>query len=145
MRKMIITFTLLSSILLSGCSMLEEVNSSLEYVNDATEHINTWKDFGEEAPQMIQEAATDSNAKEELETRLNEMLDEIDEFNNTDAPAIAESVHQQIVDKNQAIKDVIENAMVDGEVALEKLQDSELYTLINEVTTMMNLLEEVGS
>lgn len=145
MRKIIITFALLSSILLSGCSILEEVNSSLEYVNEATEHINTWKDFGEEAPQMIQEAATDANAMEELETRLNEMLVEIDEFNNTDAPAIAESVHQQIVDKNEQIKGVIENAMVDGEVALEKLQDSELYTLINEVTTMMNLLEKLGS
>ncbi|TYS64548.1 hypothetical protein FZC76_18490 [Sutcliffiella horikoshii] len=145
MRKVIITFALLSSILLSGCSVLEEVNSSLEYVNEATEHINTWKDFGEEAPQMIQDAATDVNAKEELETRLNEMLVEIDEFNNTEAPAIAESVHQQIVDKNQELKNVIENAMVDGEVALEKLQDSELYTLINEVTTMMNLLEELGS
>ncbi|WP_226682495.1 DUF6376 family protein [Sutcliffiella horikoshii] len=145
MRKVIITIALLSSILLSGCSIMEEVNSSLEYVNEATEHINTWKDFGEEAPQMIQEAATDANAKEELETRLNEMLVEIEEFDNTEAPAIAEDVHQQIVDKNQAIQDVIENALVDGELALEKLQDSELYTLINEVTTMMNLLEELGS
>ncbi|NLP50493.1 DUF6376 family protein [Bacillus sp. RO1] len=145
MRKVIITFALLSSILLSGCSVLEEVNSSLEYVNEATDHINTWKNFGEEAPQMIQDAAKDANAKKELETRLNEMLVEIDEFNNTEAPAIAEGVHQQIVDKNQELQDVIENAMVDGEVALEKLQDSELITLIDEVTTMMNLLEELGS
>ncbi|KPB04999.1 DUF6376 family protein [Bacillus sp. CHD6a] len=145
MRKIIISFALLSSILLSGCSVLEEVNSSMEYVNEATEHINTWKDFGEEAPQLIQDAASDTNAKDELETRLNEMLVEIDEFNNTDAPAIAESVHQQIVDKNQELQDVLENAMVDGEVALEKLQNSELYTLIDEVTTMMNLLEELGS
>ncbi|NMH73274.1 hypothetical protein HF078_09330 [Bacillus sp. RO2] len=145
MRKAILTFVLLSSILLSGCSVLDEVNSSLEYVNEATEHINTWKDFGEAAPQMIQDAATDPNAKEELETRLNEMLVEIDEFNNTEAPAIAESVHQQIVDKNKELQGVMENAMVDGEVALEKLQDSELFTLIDEVTTMMNLLEDLGS
>ncbi|MEA3322395.1 MAG: DUF6376 family protein [Bacillota bacterium] len=145
MRNVIMTFVLLSSILLSGCSVLDEVNSSLEYVNEATEHINTWKDFGEEAPQMIQDAATDANAKEELETRLNEMLVEIDEFNNTEAPAIAESVHQQIVDKNKELQGVMENAMVDGEVALEKLQDSELFTLIDEVTTMMNLLEDLGS
>ncbi len=144
MRKLILVTTLLSSILLSGCSVLEEVNSSLAYVNKATEHINTWQDFGQEAPQMIQEAATNANAKEELEAELNTLLNEIDEFNSTDAPAIAEGIHQQIVEKNEALKGVIESSMENGELALDNLQESELFTLINEVTTMMNLLEDLG-
>ncbi|KMJ58010.1 hypothetical protein AB685_14410 [Bacillus sp. LL01] len=145
MRKIILVTALLSSILLGGCSILEEVNSSLEYANKATEHINTWQDFGQEAPQMIQAAAKDANAKEELEAELNSLLNEIDEFNNTEAPAVAEGIHKQIVEKNEALKGVIESSMVNGEVALDKLQESELFTLINEVTTMMNLLEDLGA
>lgn len=144
MRKIILVTTLLASILLSGCSVLEEVNNSLNYVNKATEHINTWQDFGQEAPQMIQDAATDANAKKELETELDTLLNEIDEFNETEAPAIAEGVHNQIVEKNEALKGTIESSIVNGELALDKLEQSELFTLINEVTSMMNLLEDLG-
>lgn len=144
MRKLLLVTTLLTTILLSGCSVLEEVNDSLAYVNKATEHINTWQDFGQGAPQMIQEAATDATVKEELETELDTLLKDIEEFNNTEAPAIAEGVHNQIVEKNEALKEVIESSMVNGELALDKLEQSELFTLINEVTTMMNLLEDLG-
>ncbi|MCM3617084.1 DUF6376 family protein [Sutcliffiella horikoshii] len=144
MRKILLVTTLLTSILLSGCSVLEEVNNSLAYVNKATEHINTWQDFGQEAPQMIQEAATDAKAKEDLEAELSTLLNEIDDFNNTEAPAIAEGVHNQIVEKNEALKGIIESSMVNGELALDKLEQSEFFTLINEVTTMMNLLEDLG-
>jgi hypothetical protein len=144
MRKLLLVTTLLTSILLSGCSVLEDVNHSLAYVNKATEHINTWQDFGQKAPQMIQESATDAMTKEELEAELDKLLNEIDEFNHTDAPAIAEGVHNQIVEKNEALKGIIESSMVNGELALDKLEQSELFNLINEVTTMMNLLEELG-
>ncbi|WP_078381642.1 DUF6376 family protein [Sutcliffiella halmapala] len=144
MKKAIIVLAIFSSLLLSGCSLLEEVNSSLEYANKATEHINTWQDFGQEAPQLIQEAATNLDSKEELEKELHVLLDEIEEFNEADPPAIAEDLHQQIVEKNEELQKVIDSAMVNGELALEKLQNSELFQLINEVTTLMNVVEDLG-
>ncbi|QFT88175.1 hypothetical protein FIU87_05945 [Bacillus sp. THAF10] len=144
MKKMMITFAILVSFLLSGCSVLEEVNNSLEYANKATDHINMWQDFGQEAPQLIQEAATNQEAKEELETKLNSLSEEIEAFNKTEPPAVAESIHQQIVDKNEQLKNVIDSSMTNGEVAIEKLQDSEMMTLINDLSTMMNLIEELG-
>ncbi|MFZ3591208.1 DUF6376 family protein [Bacillus sp. DJP31] len=144
MRRLVIIVAILSSLFLSGCSVLEEVNNSLEYANKATEHINTWNDFGQKAPQLIENAATNKDAKAELEKELNDLLTEIDEFNQTKPPAVAESVHQQIVEKNEALKAVIENAMANGEVALDKLENSELIKLINEVTTLMNLIENLG-
>jgi len=144
MRKLFIIGTILGSLLLGGCNVLDEVNSSLNYANTATEHINTWKDFGQEAPQLIKDAATNSETKAELEKELNTLLDEINEFNNTEVPAIAESVHQQIVEKNEALKEVIENAMVDGELVVDKLQNSELMKLVNEITSLMNVVENLG-
>lgn len=144
MRKLFIIGTILGSLLLGGCNVLDEVNSSLNYANTATDHINTWKDFGQEAPQLIKDAATNSETKAELEKELNTLLDEINEFNNTEVPAIAESAHQQIVEKNEALKEVIENAMVNGELVVEKLENSELMKLINEVTSLMNVVENLG-
>ena len=144
MRKLFIIGTICGSLFLAGCNVLDEVNSSLNYANTATEHINAWQDFGQEAPQLIKDAATNSEAKAELEKKLNTLLVEINEFNQTDAPAIAESVHQQIVEKNEALKEVIENAMVDGELVVEKLENSELMKLINEVISLMNVVEKLG-
>ncbi|WP_417897508.1 DUF6376 family protein [Bacillus haimaensis] len=145
MKKLLVIVAIISSVLLSGCSLLEEVNNSLEYANKATEHINTWQDFGQEAPQMIQEAATNPETKQELEAELNALLEEIDEFNKTEPPAIAADLHQQIVEKNEALEEIINNAMVNGELALEELQNSELITTINEITKLMNLVEDLGN
>ena len=144
MRKLFIIGTICGSLFLAGCNVLDEVNSSLNYANTATEHINTWNDFGQEAPQLIKGAATNEETKAELEKELNTLLEEINKFNKTEAPAIAESVHQQIVEKNEAIKEVIENAMVNGELAIEKLENSELIKLINEITSLMNVVEKLG-
>jgi len=145
MKKLLVVVAIISSVLLSGCSLLEEVNNSLEYANKATEHINTWQDFGQEAPQMIQEAATNPETKQELEAELNALLEEIDEFNQTEPPAIAADLHQQIVEKNEALEEIINDAMVNGELALEELQNSELITTINEITKLMNLVEDLGN
>lgn len=144
MRKYVLIFSIIVSVFLSGCSLLEGVNQSLDYVNKATEHINTLKNFGEEAPQLIQDAATNPDAKAQLEDRLNNLLVQIDEFNEVNPPAVAEGVHNKIVQKNEALKEVIENAMVNGELALDQLENSELLKLINDVTNLMNIVENLG-
>jgi hypothetical protein len=144
MRKSLIVLAIIFTVFLSGCSLIEGVNNSLDYVNEATEHINTWNDFGQEAPQLIQEAMTNSDAKAELEERVSTLLADIEVFNQLEPPAIAEDIHLKIVEKNEALKAVMESAMVDGELVLEKLENSELFTLVEEVTALMNLLENLG-
>lgn len=144
MRKLLIVVAIFASIFLNGCSLLNEVNNSLDYVSRTTEHVNTWNDFGQEAQQLIQDAATNIEAKAELETKLNAMLKEINEFTNIDPPALAESIHQQITEKNEALKVVIQNAMTNGVLSLEKLKDSQMFTLINEVTVLINKVKDLG-
>lgn len=144
MRKLLIVVAIFASVFLNGCSLLNEVNNSLDYVSRATEHVNTWNDFGQEAQQLIQDAATNTEAKAELETKLNAMLEEINEFTNIDPPALAEGIHQQIAEKNEAIKVAIQNAMTNGELSLEKLKDSQMFTLINEVTVLIDKVKDLG-
>ncbi|MDF0728916.1 DUF6376 family protein [Cytobacillus sp. S13-E01] len=145
MRKILFVFVILSTVLMSACSLLEEVNNSLDYVNIATNHINTLSNFGEEAPQMIKEAATNPEAKEELENKLKKIKQDLEEFNKIEAPALAEDIHQKVVDKNKEIEEVINSTMVNGKLALEKLENTQIFTLITEITTFLNSLEELGN
>jgi hypothetical protein len=50
--------------------------------------------------------------------------------------AIAEGVHKQIAEKSETLRDEIQSSMENGELALDRLQDSEMFTLINEITTL---------
>lgn len=144
MRKVTLFLLVIFSVFLSGCSLLEEVNSTLEYANKATEHINHLNEFGRDVPQLIQDAASNSDAKVELENQLTNLLEEINQFNQINSPEIAESVHQKIVAKNEELNVIIENAMVKGELALDQLENSTMLNLINEITKFRDLVEDLG-
>lgn len=130
--------------MLSGCSFLGEVNDSLEYANKATNHINTLKDFAETAPQMIQDAAANGESKEELENQIKTLIEKMEKFNAIDPPAIAEDIHRQLVEKNMIIIKEMNQVMSDGEIILEQMESTEIFTTINEFTTLLNQLNELG-
>jgi len=131
--------------LLSGCSFLGEVNESLDYVNEATNHIDTLNTFAEDAPQLVQEAISDPAAREELETQLVSLQQDIEEsINLNEVPSIAENIHQELVDKNELLLIEINKVLEDGQIAVEKLEESELFQTVNEVTDLMNQLENLG-
>ncbi|MBY0098822.1 DUF6376 family protein [Mesobacillus maritimus] len=133
------------SMFLSGCSFLGEVNESLDYVNEATTHIDTLNTFAEDAPQLVQEAISDTAAREELETQLVSLQQDIEEFINlNDVPSIAENIHQELVDKNELLLSEINKVLEDGQIAVEKLEESQLFQTVNEVTNLMNQLENLG-
>jgi type I site-specific restriction-modification system R (restriction) subunit len=129
--------------MLSACSLLDEVNNSLDYVNEAKNYINSLSDFAEEAPQQIQDAAVDPEVRQDLEDQLNTLVEEINEFNSIEAPAIAEDIHQDIVTKNEALIDEINTAMENGELALEKLENSEIINTVNDVTSLLESIEKL--
>ncbi|WP_254786565.1 DUF6376 family protein [Cytobacillus oceanisediminis] len=156
MKKVILIGLLTVSMLLSGCSVLGEVNNSIDYVNEATEHINTLSDFAEEAPQMIQEAAADPALKQELEDRLTTLKQELEDRLTTlkqeveefialqDIPTLAEDVHQELVTQNEALLAEINKVLENGSLALDRLENSELFTTINEATSLINRIEALG-
>jgi PBP1b-binding outer membrane lipoprotein LpoB len=145
MKKLLLTGLLAISMLLSGCSFLGEVNNSIDYVNQATEHINTLNNFAEEAPQMLKEAAADPSLKQELEDRLITLKQDVEEFIAlNDIPTIAEDIHQELVNQNEALLAEINKVLENGNLALDKLESSEVFTTINEVISLINRIESLG-
>lgn len=145
MKKFLLIFLIPITLVLSSCGLLEEVNSTVEYVNTATEHINQLSTFGENAPQLIQEALSNTNALQDLEQQLNQLKQEIESFIALeDIPAIAEDIHQELVVQNENLLSEINKVMVDGQLAVEQLQSSEVITTISEISNLLNQIENIG-
>ncbi|WP_404330053.1 DUF6376 family protein [Mesobacillus maritimus] len=145
MRKLKALLVVSLFMLLSGCSFLGEINESIDYVNEATTHINTLNTFAEDAPQLVQEAISDPVAKENLEAQLVSLKQDIEEFISlNEVPAIAENIHQELVDKNELLLTEINKVLEDGQVAVEKLESSQLFQTVNEITDLMNQIENLG-
>ncbi|MFD6442838.1 DUF6376 family protein [Peribacillus sp. NPDC060186] len=146
--KKIITIALLSILTLSGCSLLGEVNSSLEYADNATGYISTVKEFANEVPALSQDAVTNAEARANLEKELQLMKTEIEEFNATEPPQIAEGIHEKIVSSNQQLSDGIEiylNNIENGQFDPKALEDSEIMKSIDNITGLAKQIEELGN
>jgi hypothetical protein len=145
MKKLKVLLVVAVFMFLSGCSFLGEVNESIDYVNEATSHINMLNSFAEDAPQLVQEAMSDPAAKEELETQLVSLKQEIEEFINlNEIPSIAENIHQELVAKNELLLVEVNKVLEDGQIAVDKLENSQLFQTVNEVTDLMNQIENLG-
>lgn len=144
MRKWMVLLFILSTMMLSACSIIEGANQSLQYVDQAKEHISGLADFAEQAPQMIQDAASDPEAKQKLEDRLIALKKDIEQFNLADAPSIAKDLHQQVVEKNNVLLQEINKAVANGHLTLDQLQNSQIITAINDITGLINRIENLG-
>lgn len=130
--------------MLSACSFLEEVNTSLDYANTATEHINNLTAFAEEAPQLVENALNNPEILQELETKVLTLKQDIEEFIALqDIPTIAEEIHQELVIQNEQLLQEIQKVLENGHLALDKLKSSQLFTTINEVTNLLNRIENL--
>ena len=145
MKKFIINILFVSVFfVLSGCSLLEETNDTLNYVTGATEYINELSNFAEETTGLVSEAANNPEAKAELESKLTSLEDSITAFNSINVPAIAEGLHENIQDINLQLLDTINNVSQNGEVVVEQLQESQIFQIIENITNLMNQVEQLG-
>ncbi len=147
MRLKLLAVALSAVIGLSGCSFLEEVNGTLDYVNEATEYVNEATEFANEIPAMAEQAMTDTQALENLETRLLEMKQEIEAFSKLEAPSIAEDIHQQVMEQNDKALEGINvflSSIENGELDPALLENTELFTTIQELTELSNQIQQLG-
>ncbi|MGE7661169.1 DUF6376 family protein [Peribacillus sp. NPDC097197] len=146
MKKILMLCT--SLILLTGCSLLGEVNSSLDYADTATGYVGTVKEFANEVPALSKDAVTDKEAMKTLENELQTMKTEIEEFNETEPPQIADGIHDKIVSSNQQLQDGIDlylKNMEDGTLDPAVLEDSEIMKTIDNITSLTNQIEKLGN
>ncbi|RFU62976.1 DUF6376 family protein [Peribacillus glennii] len=148
MKRILTMFGLLSMLLLGGCAILEEANNSLDYADKATTYLDKASKFAEDVPQMAEDAVTNQEARKNLETELIAMKEEIKTFNETKAPSIAEDIHNQITEYNEKLNSGIDSYLKNienGKWDPALLQDSEIMKTVNELTSLIDKIENLGS
>ncbi|CAH0347650.1 DUF6376 family protein [Bacillus sp. CECT 9360] len=148
MKRIFTVFAIVSMVVLSGCSLLGEVNNSIDYANEAKDYLDKASQFAEDVPQLAQDAVTNQEARENLETELKTMKEEIQTFNETKAPSIAEDIHTQIEEYNAKLSEGIDTYLKNienGNYDLAQLENSEIMQTINDLTSLMNKIENLGS
>jgi ElaB/YqjD/DUF883 family membrane-anchored ribosome-binding protein len=135
MKKLVVIPILAVCIILSGCSFLEETNDSINYVSEATDYINDLSSFVEESTSL---------EGEELANRVQTLQTTIEDFIRVEAPGFAEDIHQELKNKSETLLTATNELLNNGEVAIEQLQDSHVYQTIENITGLMNQIENLG-
>lgn len=143
MKKIFLIFFAFALVVLSGCSVLEEVNGTLNYATESTDYINDLQTFGEEASSLVKDAATNPEIKAELAEKITTLEARIKEFNEIEAPSIADDIHASVIEKNDQMLDAINTAMVNDELSIEKLQNTEIFTTLNEMTELIDQIKQL--
>ncbi|WP_144492042.1 MULTISPECIES: DUF6376 family protein [Bacillus cereus group] len=140
-------FAIIVSIGLMGCSVVEEGKNSLDYVQKATDYVNEISAFANEAPALVEKAVNDEEARKELETKLNEIKQDIPAFNELTPPDVAKDLHQQIVGYNEKLNTLIDTSMKkieEGKIDVEQFKNSELMQTIDQVQALKDKVQNLG-
>lgn len=128
---------------LSGCSLVDSVNNSLDYTKEATTFINDASQFAESIPELAQQAATNIDAKETLTQELEAMKTRISEFNGIEAPAFAQTIHEQLVALNDTLLTDINGYMDQIQNGVTDFQNSNIVQTINKINETMDMLQNL--
>ena len=144
MKKIISLFAVTVALLLGGCSLIGEVNDSLNYAGEAVEYMNELSAFTESVRGTVEGTASNPELNEELENQLTSLKENAEEFNNLEAPAMAESIHQELISKNQVLLDSINQAIASGNNIVQALQETELMSTIQEIVELRSQIEQLS-
>ena len=147
MKKWLLVLLTSFLLLLAGCSMLNDAKNTLTYINEATEYLDKATAFANDAPALAQQAVGNQQAAKKLETMLEQMKQEIQSFNQLQAPDIAVDLHQQIVDRNNKLIDGINlylNNFKNGLLDPSVLTNTELFQTVQDITSIINQIKQLG-
>ncbi|MGX6446127.1 DUF6376 family protein [Neobacillus sp. K501] len=147
MKRWFIALSASMLFLLSGCSFLNDAQDSLTYINEATEYLEVATNFANEAPALAQQAIEDIQAAEDLKVMLEDMQQQIESFNELQAPQMAADLHQQIVEQNAIIAEGIETYLTnikDGLLDPTVLENSELFQSVQDITNIIDQIQQLG-
>jgi hypothetical protein len=149
MKKASITILtwILMIMVISGCSLVEDVNNSIDYIPAATNYINKMSTFANEIPPLIEQAATDPSALQQLNTKLTEVQKEVEAFNKLTPPSYAQDIHNQILHHNQQLETILDTYTAgtqNGQLDPSILQNQDLIQQIEALTNMLNQLQSLG-
>jgi hypothetical protein len=132
---------------LGGCSFLNDAQDTISYINEATDYLAAATDFANEAPALAQQAISDIQAAEDLQTTLQQMQESVEAFSEIQAPDIAAELHQQIIEQNSIIVAEIEtllNNYKDGLLDPAILENTELFQSVQDITSIIDQIQQLG-
>lgn len=147
MKKGFIILSTILLFLLSGCSLLNDAKNTITYINEATDFLGKATTFANEAPSLAQQAISDQQAAEELEIMLQNMKQDIEAFNELQAPDVAADLHQQLVDQNNVIAQGIDtylNNFKDGKLDPAVLENTEIFQTVQELSSIIDQIKQLG-
>ena len=131
-------------ILLSGCSLLEQVNGSMNYIEQATTFVNETTQFAGTIPDLVREAANDMNAKEQLTEQLESMKSRIAAFNELEAPAFAQTIHEELTRYNETLSEQINQYNEQIQNGIMEFQNNEMIQTLNNIQDTMDQLQNLA-
>lgn len=147
MKKRSLAVLMAVTMFLGGCSLLEDVNNTLTYADEATEYANEVDTFLNEVPSLTEQAVSDEQAAAELETRLEEMKQNAEGFNELEPPAMGSDLHQRVVEQNnRAIEGInvylenIENGTLDPSV----LENNQAFQSLRQTMDIIDQIQQLG-
>jgi len=146
LKKTSIAFLMLVFSLLSGCSALEGATNTLTYATEVTEFANEATTFAKDTPALARQAVSDKEAATELESSLQVMKTNIEEFNELEPPEMAADLHQQVVTQNEnAIKgiDLYLDNIKDGTLDPAVLENNEAFKSLAEIKNIVDQIREL--
>jgi hypothetical protein len=148
MKRLLIIMMCMTLMFTAGCSLLESVNDTVNYVNEATDYVGEATKFAEEVPVLVQQAVNDTNALADLETRLQGMKDEIQEFTSLNPPELAADLHGQIEEQSKIVEAGIDEYLQkikDGMIDPKILENTQMLDTINDMTNLLDEIKQLGN
>ncbi|GAB6928448.1 hypothetical protein JCM10914A_24310 [Paenibacillus sp. JCM 10914] len=130
-------------ITLSGCSLLDSVNQSLDYTQEAGTFINETSQFASSIPELAKQAAKSAEATEALNKELEEMKQRIADFNGIDAPAFADSIHEQLVGLNDTLLTDINGYMDQIQNGVTDIQNSNIVQTVDKINETLDTIKNL--
>jgi hypothetical protein len=147
LKRLLIVFSASMLFFLGGCSFLNDAQDTISYMNEATDYLAAASDFASDAPALAQQAISDVQAAEDLQTMLQQMQETVEAFSEIQAPEIAAELHQQIIEQNSVIVAEIEtymNNFKDGLLDPAILENTELFQSVQDITSIIDQIQQLS-
>lgn len=147
MKLRLAALLFISITLISGCSFVSEVNNTLNYVNEAATFINDAQSFSERFPSLAEEAVLSKEARQTLVNEMDQLRTDIISFNGIDVPAVAKDIHRELIGFNNRLLSEIDtylSKLNSGIMDPEQLKGTEILDTINQMTSLLQQLEQLG-
>lgn len=136
-----------SILVISACSVVEQANQSLNYVSGATDYIEQVSNAGAELQELASGAVNNPEVTTQVQEKIDQIQAEASEFSQLTAPAIGESIHENLVSYNNQLTEVVgqfENTLAEQGFTAENWEKTGIPELITNINGLKDPLSGLG-